>query len=64
MIVESRSCGSRAATRVRVVVPSRWHGFTGVVVSRVESTGTLFVRFGPNSRPLPFGEGEVTEVKS
>jgi hypothetical protein len=58
----SAQCGSRAATRVRIL-SGRWSGRVGVVVREVPGPGTVMVRFERDGRPIPFGRCEVEIVK-
>jgi hypothetical protein len=62
--IGSASVGSRAATRVRIESPvgSRFDGRVGVVVRTVGDT--VFVRFGRDERPLPFGTCEVKVIRA
>lgn len=57
---DSKTCGSRYASHVRVDTPqgSAYDGRTGIV-ARVHDDETVFVRF-PNGMTLPFA---VTELK-
>ena len=67
-VIDSRTAGSRAASRVRIVntpeQPTSFAGRTGTVV-KVEGT-TVFVRFAIdalNSVTFPFGISNVKETK-
>jgi hypothetical protein len=58
----SAECGSRAATRVRILA-GRWSGRVGTVVRVIPGPGTVMVRFTRDGRPIPFGQCEVEVVR-
>ncbi len=60
IVFGSRTVGSRAATKVRVVGPSSYRGQTGVLVE--VRAGTPYVRF-PNGQVLPFGFCELETLR-
>lgn len=59
-IIDSRTAGSRYATRVRIAAPqgSCYDGLTGTVVSR-PCPDTIMVRLDRRAALVPFALGEV-----
>lgn len=67
IVFDSRTTGSRYATRVRVNAPqgSVYNGNTGVVERHVPESTTLMVRLDQRfgGLTLPFGRGELEVIR-
>jgi hypothetical protein len=62
---DSRSYGSRYASRVRIAAAqgSAYNGRTGVVVRTHEATGNVIVRLDGKEIQLPFGRSDLEVLR-